>query len=365
MSQTKVPSAQEMPAPSLPHQILKLLFSLAIGALLLFGAYRWWVYEGEHPSTENAYLNAHFVWVSPRVTGQVLEVMVDENQSVEAGADLFRIDPAPFRAELERAEAVAELVTQENAIDKAAVAAAKAGIGEQQALLDAAKEQAERIHKLVEKGDVPVLQGIQSRDQYLAAQASLRDAQAQHELALRKLGPPEVQQARVRQAQVAVELAKLNLDWTLVKAPAAGTVSRLTLRPGDMVQAGQSLFPFVETAQWWVEANFKETQIAGIGVGMKVAVTIDIYADRPFSGVVESLGPASAASFSLLPAQNTTGNWVKVTQRIPVRIRMEPMDPDFPYRIGASARVEVILESQPAAKSRPGVRTAEPRPVQD
>ena len=124
-------------------------------------------------------------------------------------------------------------------------------------------------------------------------------------------------------------------------APANGYVGKLTLRVGDVVQSADDLFPFVESDIWWVAANFKETAVERIKPGQSVTVKIDMYGDKEFRGTVTSIGPSSAASFSLLPPQNTTGNWVKVTQRIPVRIGLDAIEPDYPYRLGASAQVVI------------------------
>jgi membrane fusion protein (multidrug efflux system) len=154
----------------------------------------------------------------------------------------------------------------------------------------------------------------------------------------------EVREARIATAQADVALAKLNLEWTRVPAPADGYVTQLSLRIGDVVKPQEQLFPFIESTNWWVEANFKETAVALIEPGMRATVTVDIYGDRKFEGKVESISRGAAASFSLLPPQNTTGNWVKVTQRIPVRVRILEQDPQYPFRLGASAAVSIDIE---------------------
>ncbi|MGB5833025.1 MAG: HlyD family efflux transporter periplasmic adaptor subunit, partial [Thiohalocapsa sp.] len=231
-----------------------------------------------------------------------------------------------------------------------------AEVREQLANVDEAKAQFERVSKLVQRGDEPKLRGIEVQDQYKVAQATLDDLDAELDLTRKTLGPIQVQQARISEAQAGVVLARLHLDWTLVKAPMDGWVARVTLRPGDVVQTADELFVLVEDGDWWVQANFKETQLASISPGMTADVNIDTYGSRRFKGEVESIGPASAASFSLLPAQNTTGNWVKVTQRIPVRIRLETMDPKTPYRFGMSADVTVLEDSVAvAAGARQGI----------
>jgi membrane fusion protein (multidrug efflux system) len=324
------------------RQTLAVVLALAIGGMLGYGAFLYWEYESTHPSAEDAYLMANAFWISPRVHGQVTEVLVEDNQRVEAGAELFRLDQRPFAAALEKATSAEALVKQGIEIQKSAVESAEAKVREQLANLDEAKAERDRVSTLVKRGDMPKLRGIEVEDVFKAARAKLEDLQAELDLARKTLGPPQIQQARIDEAAADVALARLDLDWTRVSAPSAGWATRVALRAGDVVQPGNKLFVLVEDGDWWVQANYKETKLAAIAPGMPAEVSIDLYDGRRFEGRVESIGYASAASFALLPAQNTTGSWVKVTQRIPVRIGLDPMDPMMPYRLGASASVTVI-----------------------
>ncbi|MEA3410233.1 MAG: HlyD family secretion protein [Pseudomonadota bacterium] len=329
------------------REVLIILASLGVGALLLVGAYLYWAYDFGHPTTEDAYLRAHTVWITPQVTGQVIKVHVKDNQHVKAGTPIFDIDPRPFAAQLSAARSEQELVEQGIKVDQAAVVAAGASVSEQEAALNQARDAYHRIKVLVEKGDAPQVQGVQTRDAMLEAQATLANARAELKLVQEKLGPPEIQQARIDKARAAVDITALKTDWTVVTAPADGYVTQFDMRVGEVVSADQQLFPFIESNRWWVQANYKETKIANIKPGMVADVRIDIYGSRKFRGTVESTSSASAAQFTLLPPENTTGNWVKVTQRIPVRIRMEAEDPDFPYHMGASATVTVNTDASP------------------
>ena len=188
-------------------------------------------------------------------------------------------------------------------------------------------------------------QGIEL-DQTLAEEkAKLAAQKADLVVAEVEYGTPVTIKAQLDKAKAAVDLAKLHLDWTVVKAPAHGYVTNFELRVGNVVQTADSLFPFVETDEWWIQANFKETSIERIKPGQPVTVTVDMYSDKTFTGTVASLGSASAASFSLLPVQNTTSNWVKVTQCVPIRISLEAFDEAFPYRLGASASAEVNTDA--------------------
>ncbi len=332
---------------SVGRELAVIAVALGVGALLLFGAYRFWQYEALYPSTENAYVQANYVWISPQVAGRVEQVAVRDDQRVQRGQLLFSIDRRSYAARLQQAQSDYALVVQSLKVDEATVVAARARIKEQEALLNTARTRYQDIKKLVASGNASKLQGIEAKDSYVAAQAMLEDAQAELKVVEQKLGPPEIRKARTAKAEAAVELAQLNLAWTEVKAPADGIVTRFRLRVGDVVEPGEKLFPFIESAEWWVQANFKESHVHRISEGMAATVTLDMYEDASFRARVESISSASAASFSLLPAQNTSGNWVKVTQRLPVRVRILETDSKYPLRMGMSATVVVDTEAAP------------------
>ena len=179
----------------------------------------------------------------------------------------------------------------------------------------------------------------------MTATAAVTAAQANLEEAQNALGMVGAQNAAVQVARARLRQANLDLERTRVTAPTSGTVANLTLRPGGTVQAGVPLFAIVDDAHFWVDANFKETQIDRIVPGQAAVIRVDIYPGREFRGEVESLSAGSGTVFSLLPPQNATGNWVKVIQRVPVRVRVLAPDPQYPLRIGTSARVEVRVAS--------------------
>lgn len=177
-------------------------------------------------------------------------------------------------------------------------------------------------------------------------QAALDAAQARLDLAQTQQKAAQGAQAiaaksNTDQAQAAVTKAKTELDYATVKAPVAGIVGTVRIRPGSLAQAGFSLFPLVDTSTWWVDANFKETELPRIAVGQPATVTLDLTPSKELKGKVESISPASSTAFSLLPAENASGNWVKVPQRFAVRISLDTPPADLPMRVGASASVTV------------------------
>ncbi|MCY6380243.1 HlyD family secretion protein [Hoeflea prorocentri] len=353
-AEIKTQSADEAGAQSTSRlrEFLIVVGALAIGGVLLFGIYLYWNFERDHPATANAFINANYIWVSPQIDGQVAQVFVEDNQAVKAGDKLFQLDPSLYQAQLKAAEASLVLVHQEIEAGKAKVAAAKAQVAEQQTAVDTAKSLSDSTKPLVRDGVEPVLKGIEIENSLVAARSKLATLQADLTVAEREYGTPEVIQAKIDNAEATLAEARLNLEWTNIVAPADGYVTNLTLRQGDVVSSGDDLFPFIESQKWWVDANFKETNVERIQPGQPVKITIDMYGDKEFTGVVESIGFSSAASFSLLPAQNTTGNWVKVTQRIPVRIALDTIDPAYPYRIGTSVSVEVNTDPPTGASGQ-------------
>jgi membrane fusion protein (multidrug efflux system) len=174
---------------------------------------------------------------------------------------------------------------------------------------------------------------------------ALKAAEAKLTLAQQQATGPAAQspvaKANVDQAQAGIDEARLQLDHATIKAPIDGIIGKVRIRPGSLAKAGMGLFPLIDTSKWWVDANFKETDLARIEPGQKATVTVDIFPSHTFSGEVEAVSPASGAAFSLLPAENSTGNWVKTTQRFPVRISLTPKPDDPQLRIGASASVTV------------------------
>jgi membrane fusion protein, multidrug efflux system len=295
-----------------------------------------WLTRGE-VSTDDAQVEADVVALAPRVSGPVAEVLVAENAHVTAGQPLFRIDDSDYQVRVRQAEA--ELATA-----RAQVIAAQAQAGAAQAGLTRSEAEAERAQsdlaraEALKQGDAIAAQTYDAtRIQSRTAQAGTGATRAQYAAALANT---ELARARVQSAQAALDLAKLQLSYTVARAPAAGTVSRLGARVGQMIQAGQNAGQLVPDGTYLV-ANFKETQTGTLRPGQEVEVTLDAYPDRSLHGRVESISGGTGARFALLPPDNASGNFVKVVERVPVRIAWVDAPSDLALRAGLSASATV------------------------
>lgn len=328
------------------RKLVKWLIALLILGIAGIIGYRYWRHEQLYASTDDAYLNAHTIEVAAQVFGPVVRVYVRDNQLVHTGDPLFDIDPAPYQLALAKAQAQLQLAEQAVSQQTAAVATAQAQVAQRQAELQNAQSNYARTRQLVAQRFLSSQAGEAARTQAETAVAALKAAQASLEQARSALGDTGDKNASVQAAQVAVKQALLDLQRTHVIAPAQGNIANLGLRPGDTVQPGIPLFVIIGNQEYWVDANFKETELQHIRSGLPATVYVDMYPDHPFHGVVESISGGSGTAFSLLPPQNATGNWVKVTQRVPVRVRLTNPDQGYPLRIGTTATVEVrVAES--------------------
>lgn len=327
--------------PISPRKLAKWVVLLLVAAIAGFFAWRYWRNSELYAGTDNAYINADKVEIASQVQGPVLKLYVGENQPVKAGDPLFDVDPRPYQLAFEKAEAQLRLANQSMSQESAAVAAAEAQVAQRRAELANAEDNFRRTRRLVQQGFLSKQGGESAGTQVTTAEAALRAAQANLEQARSTLGTVGSDNAAVRAAQTAVEQARLDLQHTHVTAPADGVVTNISLRPGNIVQPGVPLFVIISNRGFWVDANFKETELKRIHPGQKAAIDVDMYPGHPFHGIVESLSGGSGTAFSLLPPQNATGNWVKVTQRVPVRIRILDPDPRYPLRIGTTATVKV------------------------
>jgi membrane fusion protein, multidrug efflux system len=321
------------------------LFALLPLALIV-GGY-WYVTGGRVISTDDAYVEADKVGISTDVSGIVKEIDVRNNQHVESGQALFRLDDLPFRLAEERAEAqVGNVRNDLNAL--------KANYRDMQAQIRQAQDDIEYYDREFHRQQDLAAKNIASQQTFDAARRNLQNAQ--HKLASLNQqlaaiaanlnGDPNIpieQHPRYRDAVAQRDEAARQLDHTVVKAPFAGIVTNVpSLAPGKYLQASMTAFYLVATDYVWVDSNPKETELTNVRPGQPVTVTVDTYPDVEWHGAVDSISPAAAQEFSLLPAQNTSGNWVKVVQRIPMRVRLDTSDKSLPpLRAGMSVEVNV------------------------
>jgi len=323
----------------------------AIGAVLLAsaigGGYLYMDYAGHFESTDDAFIAARQFSIAPKVSGYITAVPVTDNQHVKTGDVIARIDDRDYRTSLEQAQAqvTAAQASIENIdaqlnVQQSQIAANQAQVDQAQATLVFAQQQAARYQHLEQTGYGTVQNSQQYTSQLHQQQAALASAQATLKLSQRQIEALKAQRnsavASLAQAQAQRDQAQLNLSYTTVTAAQPGRVVQLGAADGQFAQAGTSLTMFVPD-QIWVTANFKENQLDHMRPGERVTLAIDAYPERRIHGHVESVQPGSGTAFSLLPAQNATGNYVKIVQRVPVKIVMD--DPPTDVALGPGMSV--------------------------
>lgn len=335
---------------------------LALGpAVLLLAAGVSYLLNSHTASTSNAYLKAGKVQISADVSGRVIELLIHENMKVRQGDVLFRIDPAPYEIAVERAKA--DLVAA-----KSALIALKARYAEMTAQLGSAKADATFAGRAFgRQASLARSQIASGASLDAAAQArtkadqNIASIEQQRVAILAELdgddSAPVETMSRFRSAKAALDKAELDLKHTAVLAPGDGLVSQTdNFRPGSYVKPGEALFSLVQSDVLWVEANMKETDVTDIRTGQPARVKIDAYPGIRWEADVDSLSAGTGSEFALLPPQNASGNWVKVTQRIPVRLKLKRRAGDPPLRIGMSAHVEI--DTRDRADRAPSQRLA-------
>ena len=323
---------------------IAIMFSIPF-ALIAAGAY-FWMTSGQYVSTDNAYVKQDIVSISPEVSGKVIEAAVSENDLVKAGDLLFRIDAAPYELAVQQANAqiAAAQVNVQNletsyAVSGVDIAAAKSDI----AFSEAAFQRQAALMKrgFTTKADYEAaLHSVElARAKLSSAQASVTTAKARLSNGSAVPGEnPAIATAKVSRSQ-----AELNLSRSIIRAPISGRISQSNrLQIGQTMMSGLPVLSIVSEDKSWIEANFKETDLAHMKVGQVAEIKFDAYPDMKLKGHVESIGAGTGSEFSVLPAQNANGNWVKVTQRVPVRIAIDSK-PTRPLIAGLSADVSVAV----------------------
>jgi membrane fusion protein (multidrug efflux system) len=303
----------------------------------------YWHLSQAFESTNDAYVNADTTQIAAQVAGPVLHVYVRDQQHVRAGNLLFDVDPEPFRVALDAAEANLRLARQSVGEQEAAVTAARALLAQRIAELRNAQSNERRTRNLIKQGFLSEQSAEATQTAAATAAAAVQAARASLAQAISALGESGQQNAAIRAAEARVRQAELDLTHTRVLAPTSGTIANLKLRPGSPVQPLVPVFSIVSDQGYWVDANFKETQLSRLRPGQSARIRVDMYPRHPFNGHVVSLSGGSGTAFSLLPPENATGNWVKVTQRVPVRVQITDPDPAHPLRIGTTATVRVAV----------------------
>jgi membrane fusion protein (multidrug efflux system) len=333
-----------------------------IGVLLCLGAAAlgvggWaWATSSGAISTDNAYVRGDVTSLAPKVAGYVTSVEVADNQTVRAGDILFRIDERDYRARLAQAVANVEAararltnVEAETELQHALIRQAEAQRRSTVAELNLATKASDRRRELIRSHAVSQAQVDESDAARWRAEAGVDAAAATVEAQQQRIAVLATQRdaavAAVAQAEAARDLAQIDLDSTLVRAPVDGVVGNRQVRVGRLVAPGVSLLDIVPVKDVWVVANFKETQLERIQPGQRVGITIDGYPGEVFEGVVDSFAPGSGSAFSLLPADNATGNFIRVVQRVPVKIRFVGHPLVGRLVPGLSARVEIARGS--------------------
>jgi membrane fusion protein, multidrug efflux system len=360
--QAKSQSAHEARASRLRRHPIAIPTGALVFALVLFAGYLYWDYAGHFESTDDAFVAARQFAVAPKVAGYITAVPVTDNQHVTAGDVIARIDERDYRialnqaqAQMAGAQASIENINAQVAVQRAQINANQAQVEQAQANLIFARQQAGRYQTLAQKGSGTVETAQQYASQLHQQDAALKTAQATLAVAQRQIEALDAQRlsavASLAQAQAQRDQAQLNLSYTIVNAAQPGRIVNLTAAVGQFAQAGTSVTMFVPD-EIWVTANFKETQLVAMRPGQAVGLSIDAYPDRALRGHVASIQPGSGTAFSLLPAENATGNYVKIVQRVPVKIIIDEPPADVALGPGMSVAPSVRIDPKPPLLER-------------
>jgi membrane fusion protein (multidrug efflux system) len=334
----------------LSHRYLRPVLLAGVPALVLIGVFLFWLWGGRYVVTENAYVKADIAQISAEVAGRVLEVHVRDHADVAAGDLLITIDPEPFKVALAKADAELDATRGQVRTLIATWNEAKSELQEAESKVAYWEAQLARQKTLAERGIVASSKFEEVESNAIAAGDRVAVMQKKVVRVAAQLGGqperPIDQHPLVREKHAERERAALDLSRTTIRAPLAGTTVNVRLQKGDQVKAATPLFALVANTRPWVEANFKETELTYVKEGLRATVVLDIYPNVTWQAEVESISPATGAEFAILPPQNASGNWVKVVQRLPVRLRLVPQAGEPPLRAGMTASVRVDTRRQ-------------------
>ena len=339
----EAPELDEAPRPGL-KRYLRPLMLFVVPALIVIGLGYYWLASGGSVSTDDAAIKQDIVSVSAQVNGPIIEVAVRNGQHVKRGELLFRIDPAPYRVALEQAQAQLAAAQLQNRMLKTQQTGTGADIVGSQADLQIKQRALARQSALLKEGFTTRAAYDDAVSEVRVAQTDLANARARAANASAAIAPGE--QPNVAAALAALDKARLDLSRTEVRAPMDGTIENADrLQVGQAVVIGVGMLSLVHSQDAWVEANFKEKDVGRMVPGLKAKIEVDAYPGVDFEGHVQSIGAGTGSEFALLPAQNANGNWVKVTQRVPVRIAFDG-EPGKPMIAGLSVDATVIFNKR-------------------
>ncbi len=300
---------------------------------------------GRYVSTDNAYVKANVIIITPEVSGRVTSVLVADNQAVEAGDVLLQLDPSLLDIELNRARAQMAVIRTE-------LESLRADYGETVVQIQQAEDKVRYLERRYKRQRKLLKQGLSSEEKHDEAKHTLQIARREVQIiqqrvqrVLAQLAGDEVlsveQHPRYQAAQATYDQAAIDLKATTIHAPASGIVSNMKLQVGEYAQAGKPVFSLIENYPIWIEANLKETQLTHILPGQQATIVADAYPDRVWESVISSIAPTTGAEFSILPPQNASGNWVKVVQRIPINLVITDQADGPQLRAGMTVSVRI------------------------
>jgi membrane fusion protein, multidrug efflux system len=328
-----------------PVRFLTLLLIILMPLVLIGMGFVYYVGKSKYASTDNAYVKANKIVVSAEISGRVVSVLVNENDKVQVGQPLFKLDKEPYLIELEKAEASLARVQQN-------LKALRGQYRQKQAELRIAKAEVSyhggelrRQKKLRSNGVTSQVRFDEAKQNFFVARERSNAIKEELSRLLALLGGafelPKSKHPLVREALANKKIASLNIRRTVIYSPAESIVTNFNLYSGEHVEAGRPVFSLVGTENLWIEANFKETDLTNVAIGQPAAVIVDSYPGLTLTAQVIGISPATGSEFSLLPAQNATGNWVKVVQRLPVRLAIDVTQTPKQLRAGMTVSVKI------------------------
>ena len=336
--------------PSVPRRrwgrtILRLVLLIVIPISAILAGAIWFETTGRYVTTENAYVKGPVIAVSTNIDGRVTDVMIEENQKVQKGDVLFRLDRTPYKMMIRMAETKRETARQDIEATRAEYHQIIAEIEQSKANVAYFEREAARQRQLARKAITTRARLEQSEFNLISAKQDVATLLQKMRAVLARLGGDPRRDVELhpdfQAAETEISMARMNLGYTEIYAPVDGIITRLKLEPGEWVEEGEPAFGLIQVGKTWIEANLKETQLTHVREGQEVTVEVDAYPDVVWKGIVASISPATGAEFSVLPPQNASGNWVKVVQRLPVRIEIQKTADHPPLRAGMTASITV------------------------